>query len=62
MRLLSYHATGRVPQSLPMTTVLVTLLAVVVALAALLTIESRIGGRIESPARRRDGHAPDSVT
>jgi hypothetical protein len=49
------------PQSLPMTTVLVTLLGVVFALAVVLVVEHRIGRRTQSLVRR-DDPAPDSVT
>jgi hypothetical protein len=45
-----------------MTTVLVPLLAVVVALAVVLIVERRIGRRTETPVRRRHGPATDSVT
>ena len=45
-----------------MTTVLLTLLAVVVALAVVLTVERRMGRRTESPVRRRHGPATGSVT
>jgi hypothetical protein len=45
-----------------MAAVLATLLAVVVALAVVLTVESRLVRRTESPVRRHDGPAPDSAT
>jgi hypothetical protein len=45
-----------------MTAVLATLLAVVIALAVVLTVERRMVRRTQSPVRRHDGPAPDSVT